>query len=432
MATKKRDMLTTPLLDGAAKIMLLGAGELGKEIILQAQRLGVETVAVDRYQNAPGQQVAHRAYTINMRDGEALKSVILREKPDAVIPEIEAINLDVLFELEAEGVNIIPNANATHIAMHRERTREMFAKKAGVLTSKYIYASTLDELKDACEKIGYPCWTKAIQSSSGQGSYFVKGPGDVEEAYKEAHEKARGSAEKMIVEEHIDFAYEATELAVRHIDENGSFVTSFPKPVGHYQIDGDYHASWQPIDASEKVEREIYDTTRKITDVLGGVGLFGCELFVDADGTVYANEISPRPHDTGMVTMITHASGLSEMGLHVRAVLGLPIPTVKENGVSQVPMVAPGATHVLLSPLEGWNMQFRNLYSAMGMYPNTTIRLFGKPNAHVNRRMGIVLGLAETAEEAMKRTETVAHAIELGINGTWMPQQEKRKHTEAR
>ncbi|MCK4555837.1 MAG: formate-dependent phosphoribosylglycinamide formyltransferase, partial [Candidatus Aenigmarchaeota archaeon] len=349
------------------------------------QRLGIETIAVDRYENAPGHQVAHRSYTINMKDGEALKAVILREKPDAVIPEIEAINLDVLFELEKQGVNIIPNANATHIAMHRERTREMFAKDAKVRTSKYIYASTLDELKDACEKIGYPCWTKPIQSSSGQGSYFVEGPKDVETAYKEAHARARGSADKIIVEEHIDFKLEVTELAVRHLDENNNTITSFPKPVGHYQIDGDYHASWQPAEVPEKVERDIYATTEKITDCLGGLGLFGCELFIGPDDTVYANEISPRPHDTGMVTMSTHASGYSEMGLHARAVLGLPIPTVEANNVKQIPLMSPGATHVILSPIDAGNVQYRNIYPAMNMYPNSTIRLFGKPEAHVGR-----------------------------------------------
>ena len=428
MTEKLRNILSTPLLEGAEKIMLLGAGEIGKEIILQAQRLGIETIAVDRYENAPGQQVAHRSYTIDMKDGEALKAVILKEKPDAVIPEIEAINLDVLFELEKQGVNIIPNANATHIAMHRERTREMFAKKAKVRTSKYAYASTLDELKDACEKIGYPCWTKPIQSSSGQGSYFVKEPKDIKTAYKEAHAHARGSADKIIVEEHIDFKLEVTELAVRHLDENGKAVTSFPKPVGHYQIDGDYHASWQPAEVSEKVERDIYAMTEKITNCLGGLGLFGCELFIGQDDTVYANEISPRPHDTGMVTMSTHASGYSEMGLHARAVLGLPIPTVEVNKVKQIPLMSPGATHVILSPVNAGNVQYRNIYPAMNMYPNSTIRLFGKPEAHAGRRMGVAIALADTAKEAVERAEKMAHTIEIGSNGKWYAQDEKKKH----
>ena len=428
MAAKLRNVLSTPLIEGAEKIMLLGAGEIGKEIILQAQRLGIETIAVDRYKNAPGHQVAHRSYTIDMKDGEALKAVILREKPDAVIPEIEAINLDVLFELEKQGVNIIPNANATHIAMHRERTREMFAKEAKVRTSKYLYASTLDELKDACEKIGYPCWTKPIQSSSGQGSYFVEGSKDVEKAYENAHKYARGSADKIIVEEHIEFKLEVTELAVRHLDENSNTITSFPKPVGHYQIDGDYHASWQPAEVSEKVERDIYATTEKITNCLGGLGLFGCELFIGPDDAVYANEISPRPHDTGMVTMSTHASGYSEMGLHVRAVLGLPIPTVKANNVNQIPLMSPGATHVILSPVDAGNMQYRNIYPAMNMYPNSTIRLFGKPEAHVGRRMGVALALADDAKEAVQRAEKMAHTIEVGSNGKWYAQDEKRKH----
>ncbi|MCD6229353.1 MAG: phosphoribosylglycinamide formyltransferase 2 [Candidatus Diapherotrites archaeon] len=428
MVVLKREVLATPLSSKACKILLLGAGEIGKEIIIEAQRLGIETVAVDRYENAPGQQVAHRSYTVNMKDGGALKSIIAREKPDAIIPEIEAINLDVLFELEKEGLNVIPNARATHIAMHRERTREMFVKEAGVKTSKYAYAANLDELKDACEKIGYPCWTKAIQSSSGQGSFFVEGPQDVEKAFRVAVENARGSADQIIVEEHIDFDIEITELAVRHLDENGSVKTSFPKPVGHYQIDGDYHSSWQMAEVSESVEREIYQVTKKITDCLGGVGLFGCELFVGKDGEVYANEISPRPHDTGMVTMMTHAAGYSEMGLHVRAVTGLSIPTVEENGVSQVPMLKPGASHAILSPVSGWDVNFNNVHSAMNAFPESNVRFFGKPEAHVNRRMGVAIVLADTVEEAKRRAEKIAHTVEIGWAGNWTKQQETKKH----
>ncbi|RLF88419.1 formate-dependent phosphoribosylglycinamide formyltransferase, partial [Thermococci archaeon] len=287
---KLRDELGTATTDSAQKILLLGSGELGKEIAIEAQRLGVEVVAVDRYANAPAMQVAHRSYVGNMKDKDFLWSVVEREKPDAIIPEIEAINLDALFEFEKEGYFVVPNAKATWIAMHRERLRETLVKEAKVPTSRYMYATTLDELYEACEKIGYPCHTKAIMSSSGKGSYFVKGPEDIPKAWEEAKTKARGSAEKIIVEEHIDFDVEITELAVRHFDENGEIVTTLPRPVGHYQIDGDYHASWQPAEISEKAEREVYRIAKRITDVLGGLGLFGVEMFVKGD-KVWANEV---------------------------------------------------------------------------------------------------------------------------------------------
>jgi phosphoribosylglycinamide formyltransferase 2 len=298
-----RNELGTALTSNATKILLLGSGELGKEIAIEAQRLGVEVVAVDRYANAPAMQVAHRSYVGDMKDKGFLWSIVAREKPDAIIPEIEAINLDALFEFEKDGYFVVPNAKATWIAMHRERLRETLVKEAKVPTSKYMYASTLDELYEACEKIGYPCHTKAIMSSSGKGSYFVKGPEDIPKAWEEAKKKARGSAEKIIVEEHIDFDIEITELAVRHFDENGKIVTTFPKPVGHYQIKGDYHASWQPAEISEKAERKVYKIAKKITDVLGGLGIFGVEMFVKGD-EVYANEVSPRPHDTAWLRLL--------------------------------------------------------------------------------------------------------------------------------
>ncbi|MHC1598819.1 MAG: formate-dependent phosphoribosylglycinamide formyltransferase, partial [Candidatus Methanofastidiosia archaeon] len=269
---KKREVLGAPLTKNRAKIMLLGSGEIGKEIIIEAQRLGIETVAIDRYARAPAQQVAHKSYTIDMKDANALRSIIECEQPDAIVPEIEAINLDCLQELENDGYNIIPNARATYITMHRERSREMISKEAGVKASKYEYARSLDELKEVCEKMGYPCWSKAIMSSSGYGSYFVEGPEDVEKAWKAANEKARGDGNWVIVEEHIEFDIEVTELAIRHFDENGNIATTFPKPVGHYQIEGDYHASWQPAEVSDKAEKNIYKTTEKITNTLGGLG----------------------------------------------------------------------------------------------------------------------------------------------------------------
>ncbi len=422
-----RNELFAPLTKKATKIMLLGAGELGKETIIEAMRLGIETVAVDRYHNAPGQQVAHRAYTGNMKDAGFLRSIVEREKPDAIIPEIEAINLDLLFDLEKEGFNVIPNAAATHAAMQRERIRDVIAKKAGVPTSRYSYANTLEELKDACEKIGYPCWVKAIMSSSGHGSMFVESEKDVKKAYENSAKNARGSGDRMIIEEHIPFDIEVTELAVRHQDENGKIVTSFPKPVGHYQIDGDYHSSWQPAEVSENVEKEIYRTAEKITSALGGVGLFGCELFIK-DGKVYGNECSPRPHDTGMVTLATHQPTFSECGLHVRAVCGLPIPSVKKDGFNMIPMVKPGASHVIISPTEGWVPGIRNLWNAMGK--DVSVFLFGKPEAHFGRRMGLVVALDDDIQEAKKKAERSAHSIEIQTQQqpAWKGQHEKRMH----
>lgn len=430
---KPRDELGTATTDSAQKIILLGSGELGKEIAIEAQRLGVEVIAVDRYANSPAMQVAHRSYVGDMRNADFLFSVIEREKPDAIIPEIEAINLDALFELEKDGYFVVPNAKATWIAMHRERTRETLAKEAKVPTSRYTYASTLDELYDACEKIGYPCHTKAIMSSSGKGSYFVRGSEDIPKAWEEAKRKARGgSAEKLIVEEHIDFDVEITELAVRHYDENGEIVTTFPKPVGHYQIDGDYHSSWQPAEISEKAEREVYRIAKRITDVLGGLGLFGIEMFVKGD-KVWANEVSPRPpHDTGMVTLASHPTGFSEFGLHLRAVLGLPIPGEWVDGYRLFPMLTPAATHVIKANVSGYSPRFRGgLAKALGV-PNATVRLFGKPEAYLGRRLGVAIawGGEEVGGEAKRKAEMVAHSIGLRTRSSeWHSQDyEKRKH----
>ncbi len=423
----KRDELFAPLRVDSTRIMLLGAGEIGKEVIIEAMRLGIETIAVDRYKDAPGQQVANRSYTGNMKDPSFLRSIIEKEKPDAVIPEIEAINLDLLADLEKEGVNIIPNAAATRTAMQRERIRELISKKAEVPTSKYLYANNLDELEDACEKIGYPCWVKAIMSSSGHGSTFVESKNDVLKAFENSTTKARGSGDRMIVEEHIPFDIEVTELAVRHFDENGKIVASFPKPVGHYQIDGDYHSSWQVAEVSEKVELEIYRTAEKITSALGGVGLFGCELFV-SNGKVYGNECSPRPHDTGMVTLATHQATFSECGLHVRAVCGLPVPSIRQNGFNVILPVRNGASHVILSPCEGHNPQMRNLWQAMGR--DISFFAFGKPEAHLGRRMGVVIALDDDVEQAKIKAEKAAHSIEMRASSDqkWIGQQEKRMH----
>jgi phosphoribosylglycinamide formyltransferase 2 len=411
--------------------MLLGSGELGKETIIEAQRLGLHTIAVDRYEGAPGQHVADKAITINMRDGEALKKVVYAEKPDIIVPEIEAINLDALQEFEKNGFFVVPTAKATYTLMHRERTRELLAKQARVPTSKYEYANDLAGLRAACDKIGYPCWVKAIQSSSGHGSTFVTGPELVEKAFENGKKHARGSADKFIVEEHIEFDLETTELAVRHFDENGDIVTTFPRPVGHYQVDGDYHSSWQPADVSGKAERKMYEIAKKVTDELGGRGIFGFEMYVRGD-TVWANECSPRPHDTGMVTFVTHQTGFSEAGLHVRAITGLPIPAefreVDGKEFRCFPNLAAGASHVILAHAEGAEPRLGNVYSAINE-PGVTLLFFGKPEAHVGRRMGLVLATAASAREACLKAERVAHRIELSTASSgWKKQEETRKH----
>lgn len=407
--------------------MLLGAGELGKEVIIEAMRLGFFTIAVDRYEGAPGQQVANRAYTGNLKDAGFLRSVIEKEKPDFIVPEIEAINLDCLFELEKEGFNIIPNARATHIAMQRERIRETIVK-TGVPVSEYFYANSLPELRQACKKAGFPCWVKAIQDSSGSGSSRVNGVQDIEKAWEKARSEARGSADKLIIEKNIEFDMEVTELVIRHF-ENGKIKTSFCHPIGQYQTrGGDYHSSWQMAEISEIAEKKVYEIAKKVTDALGGVGVFGCELFVKGD-TVWANECSARPHDTGMVTFASHQIGFSEAALHVKAITGLPIPTKKRLGFDVVPIITPAASHVILAPVAGFDPGYKNLYSAFNE-EGVTILFFGKNEAHVNRRMGVVLATDPDVQKAKKKAEIAAHRIEISTrqNPKWLPQDSREKH----
>ncbi|HCE31368.1 phosphoribosylglycinamide formyltransferase 2 [Candidatus Daviesbacteria bacterium RIFCSPHIGHO2_01_FULL_40_24] len=432
----KRQILYSPLSAKATKIMLLGAGELGKEVIIEAMRLGFFTIAVDRYEGAPGQQVAHRSYTGSLKDAAFLRSLIEKEKPDYIVPEIEAINLDMLFDLEKEGFNIIPNAKATYTAMQRERIRELIVK-TGVPVSEYYYASSLKELKAACKKAGFPCWVKAIQDSSGAGSSKVKSPLDIEKAYERAQVHARGSAEKLIVEKNIDFDLEVTELVVRYFvngsprfaGEAGSLKTSFCHPVGQYQTrGGDYHSSWQLAEISETAEKKVYEIAKKVTDALGGPGVFGCELFVKGD-MVWANECSARPHDTGMVTFASHQLGFSEAGLHVRAITGLPIPTVKRLGFDVVPILTPAASHVILAPSEGFDPGYNRLSEVMNE-PGVSVLLFGKNEAHLNRRMGVVLATDPDVQKAKEKAEKAAHKIEMCTrqNPKWQKQDSLEKH----
>ncbi len=442
----KRDILTSPYQSDPCKILLLGSGELGREVIIQAQRLGMATVAVDRYKNAPAQQVAHNSHTIDMLNGDELRRIVELEKPSAIVCEIEAINLDMLMQLEKEGWPVRPNAKAVWTTMNRERSRDLIAK-AGVPTSKYIYVDTEDpsEFKNAVEKIGYPCISKAIMSSSGHGSYFIKTPKDIEKARLTAQKDARGSGTRAIIEEYIDFDTEVTELAVRHLDENGKIVTSFPKPIGHYQIEGDYHASWQSPNISEylpwkpedigtkfkpdedlakKAEKNIYEAAEKITGALGGLGIFGVELFVKAkDGKVQVlgNECSPRPHDTGMVTFMSHMLGMNEGALHLRAICALPIPArINEDGYRVIDPLMPASSHVIKAGCGGLDPEFKGIWNA-GNTPGINIHLFGKPNIpynpkapkDVHRRLGITLAMGKDALDAKKKAEVAAHKIEM-------------------
>ncbi|MEA3324509.1 MAG: formate-dependent phosphoribosylglycinamide formyltransferase [Euryarchaeota archaeon] len=456
---KQLEILAAPLEERSLKLLLFGAGELGKEIAIEAQRLGMEVIAVDRYERAPAQQVAHKAYTVNMMDANAMRSIVDRELPDIIIPEIEAIDLDILFEFEEEGYLVTPNAAATHAAMNRERIRELIVK-SGVKTGAYAYTRTDDSLEftDAVEKIGYPCFSKAIMSSSGKGSYFIESRDDIEKAMDAARYETRGSGERAIIEEYIPFNTEVTELAVRHLDEDGNIVTTFPKPVGHYQIDGDYHSSWQSPNIEEylphnvndigksiekdpklakEAERKIYDAAQKITDELGGVGVFGCELFVrvrDGKVEVYGNECAPRPHDTGMVTYISHPQGFNEGGLHVRAITGLPVPARIEDGYRVFDPLMPAASHVIISPAQGFDPLYKGLFEAMSV-PGANIQLFGKPISYhsgwiVEERMGIALAMGADAFDAKMKAEVAAHKILIrtATNREWRGQEETRMH----
>lgn len=378
------------------KIMLLGSGELGKETIIEAQRLGLETIAVDRYENAPAMQVAHRSYVVDMLDGEELRSVIEREKPDLVVPEIEAIATETLVELEKEGFRIVPTANAVNLTMDREGIRRLASEELGLPTAKYAFADTLYELRNAVQKIGTPCVIKPIMSSSGKGQTICRSMEDVEWSWNEAMAGGRGKKARMIVEEFIHFESEITLLTVRSASG-----TTFCAPIGHVQKDGDYIESWQPHDMSEAQILEAQDIAKKITDGLGGFGVFGVELFLSPQG-VYFSEVSPRPHDTGMVTMVTQ--DLSEFALHVRAILGYPIPDVQ--------LVKPGASHTIKAIKESKKYHISGIAESLSV-PHTQVRVFGKPETKVGRRMAVVLSNGESVDDARERAQTAASKLML-------------------
>ncbi|WHZ00862.1 formate-dependent phosphoribosylglycinamide formyltransferase [Neobacillus sp. YX16] len=373
------------------KVMLLGSGELGKETIIEAQRLGLETIAVDRYENAPAMQVAHRSYVVDMLDGEALRRVIEKEKPDLVVPEIEAIATETLVDLENEGFRIVPTAKAVNLTMDREGIRRLASEELGIPTAKYAFADTLYELRNAVLKIGTPCVIKPIMSSSGKGQTVCRSIEDIECSWNEAMAGGRGKKSRMIVEEFIHFDSEVTLLTVRSASG-----TTFCAPIGHLQKDGDYIESWQPHDMSEEQILEAQNIAKKITDALGGYGVFGVELFLSSHG-VYFSEVSPRPHDTGMVTMVTQ--DLSEFALHVRAILGYPIPDVQ--------LLKPGASHTIKATKESMTYQISGVAESL-FVPQTQVRVFGKPETKVGRRMAVVLSNGESVNEARERAELAA------------------------
>jgi phosphoribosylglycinamide formyltransferase 2 len=388
----------TPLTSSAIKVMLLGSGELGKEVVIEFQRYGVEVIAVDRYANAPAMQVAHRAYTISMLDAVALRNIIEKEKPDIIVPEVEAIATDTLVELEREGQRVVPTARAAKLTMNREGIRTLAAEQLKVRTSTYRFADTFEEFERAVRSIGIPCVVKPIMSSSGKGQSVVKSHSDVATSWQYAQEGGRSGGGKVIIEEFISFDYEITLLTIRHKDG-----VSFCDPIGHRQEHGDYHESWQPHPMNEDALKQAQEIARQVVNALGGYGIFGVEFFVQGDA-VYFSEVSPRPHDTGMVTMISQ--DLSEFSLHVRAILGLPIPVIRQLG--------PSASSVILVKGNSSNIVFSGFENAL-KEADTQLRLFGKPEVKGERRMGVCLARAKTIDEARAKANYSAAAIKVEL-----------------
>lgn len=378
---------------------MLGSGELGKEVVLEFQRYGVEVIAVDRYDHAPAMQVAHRSYTISMLDGRALREIIEKEKPNFVVPEVEAIATDTLVELEKEGFRIIPTANATRLTMNREGIRTLAAEKLKLKTSPYQFAATPNEFSAAVKRIGIPCVVKPIMSSSGKGQSVIKTAADVDNAWTYAQEGSRSGGGKVIVEGFIDFDFEITLLTIKHKDG-----VSFCEPIGHRQEHGDYQESWQPHPMTARALQTSQDIARRVVNELGGAGIFGVEFFVKGDD-VYFSELSPRPHDTGMVTMISQ--DLSEFALHVRAILGLPIPVIRQFG--------PSASSVVLVNGKSKNVVFSGLEETL-KEPDTQLRLFGKPEVNGERRMGVALAKGHTIEEARAKANRAAGNVKYVLN----------------
>jgi phosphoribosylglycinamide formyltransferase 2 len=391
----------TPLSDTALRVMLLGAGELGKEVILVLQRLGVEVIAVDRYANAPGQQVAHRAYVVAMTDKAALRAVIEKEQPHLIVPEIEAIATDLLVELEATGtVRVTPTARAAQLTMNREGIRRLAAETLGLPTSPYQFADSLVSLAQATHVLGFPCLVKPVMSSSGKGQSVLRGPEDIESAWNIAKEGARVEGSRIIVEGFINFEYEITLLTVRALGANGTVETHFCAPIGHLQVGGDYVESWQPQPMSARALERAQQIAREVTDNLGGQGLFGVELFVSGD-QVWFSEVSPRPHDTGLVTLVSQVQ--SEFELHARALLGLPVDTSLRS---------PAASSVIYGGIEAKAVRYEGIAEAL-REPGTDLRLFGKPESFVKRRMGVGLATDVSVPAARAKALRVSGAVRV-------------------
>ena len=391
--------LGTPFKPSAKKVLLCGSGELGKEVVIELQRYGVEVIALDAYDNAPAMQVADRSHVVSMLDGTALRAIIELEQPDLVVPEVEAIATDVLADLEASGTTtIIPTARATQLTMNREGIRRLAGEELGLRTSPYCFAETADEFTQAVAEIGIPCVVKPIMSSSGKGQSTIRSAGQITQAWEYAQAGGRAGKGKVIVEGFVDFDYEITLLTVRHAGG-----TSFCDPIGHVQVDGDYRESWQPHPMSDIAITEAHEYARKITDSLGGWGVFGVELFIKDDQVIFS-EVSPRPHDTGMVTMISQ--DLSQFALHARAILGLPIPAIRQFG--------PSASNVILVEGESDNPSFGNLDKALAQ-PDVQLRLFGKPAVFGRRRMGVALAQGDSLENARSKAQSASSSVEVSL-----------------
>lgn len=388
----------TPFSSSSTKVMLLGGGELGKEVVIELKRLGCEVIVLDRYENSPAMQVADRSHCVSMLDERALREIVLNEKPDFIVPEIEAIATSALIVLEQRGFKVVPTAKAAHLTMNREGIRRLVAEELDLPTSNYVFADEWEDFEEAAIELGFPCIVKPIMSSSGKGQSFVKSEDDLEHAWQFAQEGGRAGKGKVIIESVIEFDYEITLLTIRHKDG-----TSFCEPIGHRQEDGDYRESWQPQQMSDAALKASKEIASKVTEALGGYGLFGVELFIKGDD-VYFSEVSPRPHDTGMVTLISQ--DLSEFALHARAFLGLPIPNIHFHG--------PSASVALLVEGESSKVSFSNIAEAL-IEPNTDLKLFGKPEVKGRRRMGVALARADDTDEAVKLAKKVCAVVQTNL-----------------
>lgn len=389
----------TPLSSNATRLLLLGSGELGKEVAIEAQRLGVEIIAVDRYENAPAMQIAHRSYVVSMLDGDSIRSIVQKEKPQLIVPEIEAIDTATLIQLEKEGWNVVPTARATQLTMDRQGIRELASANLGLPTSPYKFAASHNEVLEALRQIGVPAIIKPVMSSSGRGQSLINDKSEALKAWEHAINNARGDAPRVIVEGVISFDYEITLLTIRH-----SLGTSFCEPIGHLQIDGDYRESWQPHPMKAEVFIKAKEIAKTITDELGGYGVFGVELFIKGED-VFFSEVSPRPHDTGMVTLISQ--NLSEFALHVRAILGLPVPNIDQWG--------PSASCAILGEGDSTVISYGQINEALSQ-PKTNLRLFGKPEIKGHRRLGVALAYGDSIEEAREKARYVEQHVSLTFN----------------